>query len=370
MRVLAVTNMLPTAASPTAGTFIESQIQGLRAAGVTVDVLLLDRVQGGMKVYFGLHRTLTPRLKATAPDLIHVMYGGVMADRVTRLVRDIPVIVTFHGSDLQGEPLSASRRRWIAAYGVASSSKAARRAAGVIVVSKHLADLLPSAVDRAGIRVIPCGIDLDRFRPLDREACRRRLGWSSETFHVLFATSSGNPVKRPELARAAIERLIGRGVPAELKTMRGVPNEDVPVWINASDAILLTSSREGSPTIIKEALACDRPVVSVDVGDVGTQLAGLTGCHLMDANPDTLAEGLHRVYSERLPVRSRERMASLSLEQTARRVKEFYAEVLCRQNGRSLEAESDPAGAEDSRARAEPEGDRSRTLRRPVRPTS
>jgi hypothetical protein len=335
MRVLAVTNMLPTAASPTAGTFIEGQIQGLRAAGVTVDVLLLDRVQGGMKVYFGLHRTLTPRLKATAPDLVHVMYGGVMADRVTRLVRDIPVIVTFHSS-CRNTWRTSCRRPWI----------------GRGFASFH-------------VESISTGSDLWTGRPAGGVS-----GWSSETFHVLFATSSGNPVKRPELARAAIERLIGRGVPAELKTMRGVPNEDVPVWINASDAILLTSWHEGSPTIIKEALACDRPVVSVHVGDVGTQLAGLTGCHLMDANPDTLAEGLHRVYSERLPVEGRERMASLSLEQTARQVKDFYAEVLCRQKGRSLEAECDPIGAEDSRARAEPEGGRSRTLRRPVRPPS
>ena len=104
MRVLAVTNMYPTPETPTAGLFIEAQVEGLRRIGVDVEVLLLNRLLGGAKVYRGLGRRLAPFFEGGgAPDLVHAMYGGVMAERVVASIGGrVPVVVTFHGSDLQG----------------------------------------------------------------------------------------------------------------------------------------------------------------------------------------------------------------------------------------------------------------------------
>jgi glycosyltransferase involved in cell wall biosynthesis len=124
--------------------------------------------------------------------------------------------------------------------------------------------------------------------------------------------------------------LIEAGIDAELHVLKGVPNDEVPVWLNASDVILVTSWSEGSPTIVKEALACNRPVVSVAVGDVAAKIGGISGCHVAAADRVALADKMKLVYDGPRQVRGRERMADQSLEPTAKRLREFYEEVIAR----------------------------------------
>jgi glycosyltransferase involved in cell wall biosynthesis len=256
------------------------------------------------------------------------MYGGILADLVTRNVDDRPVVVSFCGSDLLGERLSGSIRRWIAKYGVLASHRAARRAQGVVVKSKNLQNALPDSVDRSKVRIIPNGIDLERFKPLDRDECRERLGWKVKCFHVLFPTNSGDPCKRFELARAAVEVINRSGIQTEIHEISGVPHPEVPVWLNASDVILLTSLHEGSPNIIKEALACNIPVVSVDVGDVRERIQGIEGCYLALSEPCDLAAKLRLVQASPRRVRGRIQMQKLALRGVALQLKEFYGEIL------------------------------------------
>jgi glycosyltransferase involved in cell wall biosynthesis len=241
-----------------------------------------------------------------------------------------PVVVTFHGSDLLGENLSGPWRKLISRYGVYCSRRAARKAHGVVVVARHLLDALRGAVSLEQVKVIPCGIDLERFRRMDPIVCRQRLGWPAGISHVLFATSAGDPVKRPWLARAAMEHLAADGIRAELHLLSGIPNSDVPVWINASDVLLLTSKHEGSPTIVKEALACGVPIVSVDVGDVGERIDGIKGCYLASAEPADLALRLRWVFERSRRLDCRGRLEELSCEVTAGKLKEFYGEILGR----------------------------------------
>ncbi len=328
LRILAVTNMYPTPRTPSSGIFIEQQVGGLRRAGVDVDVLFFDRLAEGRRVYDRVPARLREAVAARRPDLVHAMYGGVMADRVTRTRADVPVVVTYHGSDLQGAGGAGPIDRLSAAYGVRCSKRAARRASGVVVVSAHLARHLPGGFAAGNVRVIPSGIDLERFRPLDRARCRQQLGWQDGRFHVVFATNNDDPVKRPELARETVRRLTARGCPADLHILRGVSNREVPVWLNAADVLLLTSLQEGSPTIVKEAMACDRPVVSVDVGDVASQLDGIEGCFVADADPDALALALERVRTGPGRAATRGRAAEASLEATTARLLAFYESVL------------------------------------------
>ena len=145
---------------------------------------------------------------------------------------------------------------------------------------------------------------------------------------MIFATNNDDPIKRPELAAAAVEVLRARGVPADLHVLRGVPYPDVPVWLNASDAVLVTSRSEGSPTIVKEALACNRPVVSVAVGDVSDQIAGIAGCFVCGDGASELADKLQRVSEGPRVVSGREHMVRYSIESTAKRLCEFYEETL------------------------------------------
>jgi teichuronic acid biosynthesis glycosyltransferase TuaC len=327
MRILAVTNMYPMPGFPNAGIFVEQQIRSLREIGLTVDVILVNRLERGMSAYIGLARQVCATVRTFRPDLIHSMYGGVMAEQVTKSVNDRPTLVTFHGSDLLGENLSGSVRKILACYGVRCSRRAARRASGIVTVSRVLLDALAQDVDRAKVRVIPCGIDLQRFKPLDKDICRARLAWDPGRFHVLFQASS-NPVKRPGLARAAVERLSHFGIRAEIHYLRGVANSQVPVWLNASDVVLLTSLHEGSPTIIKEALACNLPVVSVNVGDVAERIQDVAGCYIALPELHDIATKLSWVHRGPRQVSGRVKMEALSLERIAHRLKENYEEVV------------------------------------------
>jgi len=327
-RILAITNMYPSPGRPWSGTFVEQQIRGLQCAGVEANVLFFDRKTEGPFIYY----RMTPRIQAAVaqydPHLIHVMYGGVMAKQITALPRSKPVVLTFHGSDLLGENLSGAWRKLVSHYGVRCSRSAARKADGIVVVARHLEQALPADVDRRKVRVIPCGIDLNQFKPMDAEICRHQLGWSPASFHVLFPANAGDPVKRPWLAQAAVKALEAHGVKAELHMLSGVPYADVPVWINASDVLILTSLHEGSPTVVKESLACNVPVVSVEVGDVAERISGMEGCHLAAAEPRDLAQKLLAVWSRRSRINAGQALAALSIKNVAEQLKTFYGELL------------------------------------------
>lgn len=333
LSILAVTNIYPTAAHPAQGVFVEQQVKGLREIGLKVEVFFVDRVGKGVSAYFQMLKPLSAALRETRPALLHVMYGGVMADRVTRWNTACPKIVTFHGSDLLGENCSGPWRKWISQYGVRCSRRAADRAQGVVVVSQRLKSALPVGLDEQKVRVIPCGIDFERFQPMEKVACQRQLGWHERTFHVLFASNNSDPVKRPGLASAAVKVLNEAGVRAELHTLRSVTNTEVPIWMNASDVLLLTSIHEGSPTVVKEALACGVPVVSVDVGDVAERIGGIAGCHMALPEPEDLAAKLRLVQRTADRVSAREKIEELSLRNTALKLESFYRDTLTRWKG-------------------------------------
>jgi teichuronic acid biosynthesis glycosyltransferase TuaC len=328
LRVLSITNIYPNSARPWLGTFVEQQVKGLELAGVQMRVLYFDRKEAGPFIYYRMGPRLDEALRSFNPDLIHVMYGGVMAEKITKLCGKRPVVVTFHGSDLLGENLSGPLRKAVSHYGVRCSRAAARRAHGIVVVARHLELELPREVDRRKVRVIPCGVDLSRFRPMAQDECRQRLGWSPGKFHVLFPSNTGDPVKRPWLAQAAVQELDKFGVQAELHMLSGVPYSEVPFWLNASDVLILTSLHEGSPTVVKEALACKIPVVSVDVGDVQERLEGVEGCYLSAPEARELAAKLCAVWKcgrklENLPC-----LQALSIQSIAERLKKFYFDSL------------------------------------------
>lgn len=328
LRVLAITNMFPASDSPHAGRFIQQQIEGLRRIGLEVEVVFIDRLREGMRVYADLPSLISQSMRTFQPDLVHVMYGGIMARIVTQVVTDRPVVVSFHGSDLLGQPFERLGRRLFAALGVMASRQAAKRCSGVVLVAEHLRGSLPVQRRTSAIQVIPCGIDLSLFRPLDRDHCCKELGWRREAFHILFQ-NTGDPVKRPELAYGALACLKDRlGIDAEIHELRGVKYEHVPVWLNACDTLLVTSFHEGSPTIVKEALACNLPVVSVPVGDVSQRIEGIRGCYLAKPTPGDLAKELHKVFMNRRRIDAEEAIRSLSIDHCARDLANFYVDLL------------------------------------------
>lgn len=205
-------------------------------------------------------------------DLIHAHFGqaGFLACLATR----IPVVVTFHGSDVFG--VGRGRGKSLASALLRSVSQIARYlASSVIAVSP----LVKEGLGEKDAHVIPMGINRDLFRPLARSDARRQLGWPLDERTVLFVGGANDRVKRFWLAQEAVSHLASTAsFPVALRVCDRVPPDTMPLFLNAADVLVITSVHEGSPVRLREALACGLPVVSVDVGDARTRLAGITGC--------------------------------------------------------------------------------------------
>jgi teichuronic acid biosynthesis glycosyltransferase TuaC len=327
MRVLVVTNAYPNTIDESVGIFVKEQVESLEAIGVDVSLFHVDRTRLGRGVYRKLPAALRAGVAARQPDLVHVMYGGVMAQIVTRVVEDRPVVISFCGNDLLGEGNARLLQRGRGRYGVHASRRAAMRASAVVVKSQGLREALPAGVDAGRVAVLPNGVDLERFAPQSADDCKASLNWSRETKHVLFPAAVHRTEKRFELACAAVEVVRSAGIDVELHVLDRVRRDEVPRWLNASDAVLLTSTHEGSPNVVKEALSCNVSVVSVDVGDVKERIEGIRGCFLADGTAADLGAKLQAAVQEPRPD-SRAAAAEISLQRVAERLREIYAKLL------------------------------------------
>lgn len=328
MKVLAVTNLWPSRVDPSSGTFVVTQIESLRRLGVDVGVLHADRATNGRSVYRELAGRVRRSVEDERPDVVHVMYGGVMADVVTRAVKTRPILVSFCGTDVLGSVATKSFSHVATAYGVRASRRAARRADGIVVKSRTLLDALPAGIAAERVWVVPNGVDFELFRPLDRMACRTELGWDTSRKQVLFTADTRRPEKRFDLAEAAFERLTSMRADVDLRVLDGIAHATVPTWLNAVDVVLLTSAHEGSPNVVKEALACNIPVVSVDVGDVRERVDGIDGCYVTEATPEDLAVGLREALARDGRIDARDRVRDLALENVARTLAAIYDQLV------------------------------------------
>jgi len=288
VRVLMITSGWPQPGQPQTTHFIKRQAEFLRAAGVHVDVFHFKGERRPWNYALAWLRARR-RLSFGRYDVVHAQFGqsGLLA-----LPKRLPLVVTYRGSDLLGIVGENGRNTRAGRILQWLTRMVARQADAVIVVSEHMKPHLPSSVHAT---VLPSGLDLTLFRPVPRDAARARLGLSPDRRLVLFAGNPAVPRKRYALAQRAVE-LLGQAVPTELVVAWGVPHVDMPYLMSACDALLFTSMQEGSPNVVKEALACDLPVVSVHVGDVAERLRGIDGCELCpDERPETIAASLARV---------------------------------------------------------------------------
>jgi glycosyltransferase involved in cell wall biosynthesis len=330
LRVLAVTNMYPTAATPTYGTFIAAQMRSIAEAGAEVQVEFVDGRQGMWR-----YATMIPKIRRLAHsgrfDLVHAHYGlaGFVAAFQSK-----PLVVSFCGDDLLGTPTRSGRptlKSWLA---VRISHLAARRADAIICKSHEMRSRLRLQKDRDRAHVIPNGVDDRLFAPGDRRAARQLLGVDSDERLVLFPTVPTERRKRHDLAEAAITVLRGQGIAVRLWVVNGVQPDRMPDYYRAADCLVLTSDWEGSPNVVKEALACDLPVVSVEAGDVRQWLALVPGCRLVPREPVAIAAGIRGVIIPPTRIDGTPVREALALRRVAARVMEVYAGVLGRRPNR------------------------------------
>lgn len=317
LRVLTVSGAYPTKEIPHWGTFIKSQVDSLIAAGVEVDVIhpkpkptFLRYATAIAHVFL---RTLTGRY-----DVVHGHYG--LWGLVARMQWTTPVVVSFLGDDLLGTPSAANETTPKSAAVVRMSQWLSKRVQAVIVKSEEMRRLTPSK----RVFVIPNGVDFALFHPVPRAEARAKLGWNPDGYYILFANDPGLPVKDYPLAQAAVARLRAKGAPAELVTANGQPHESMVWCINASNALLLTSIHEGSPNVVKEAMACNVPVVATNVGDVEQVIGQTGGCYICPRDADTIAEKLLKALQRDAPTTGRDDIAYLECSVVAQRIVEVY----------------------------------------------
>jgi len=301
--------------------FARRQAEALRALGVDVRPFLLDPSRS-LASLARERRRLKREIRANAPDLVHAHYGSGSAFLCAVTTR-LPLVVTFHGSDLNPVPHLGPA---LAAATHALSQLAALRADRIICVSEELARRLVWRRDRAV--VIPMGVDLALFRPRPRDEARRAVGWDPAARVVLFNAGVPSPGKRRDLAEAAVAEA-RRDLPsARLEPLASVAPDRVPDYLNAADCLLLTSDHEGSPTIVKEALACNLPIVSAEVGDVRERLASVAPSEIAERSPEALGAAIVRVLADGRRSNGRETVEPLSEPAVARRVLAVYEGLL------------------------------------------
>jgi len=305
LNILFVTNMYPHDGQPGSGAFVRQQAEYLQKLGHRVDVLRIAGDKSRLR-YLTSAATVFAQTRKTPYDVVHAHYGLSAFPALFR--HHSPLVVTLHGSDALVGRIQPAISRVVCSL-----------ADAVIVVSKSIAARIPG-------EVIPCGTDLELFKPMGRAAARARLGLPSRTRFVLFPFDPARTIKRYELARASVEALGDRDV--QLLTVSGVRNEEMPFYYSAADVMILCSRSEGSPTSVKEALACNLPVVSTDVGDVREITNGIDGCHICEPSAQSLAEGLRRVFARNNPFDGRRSMERYDQRRTVTSIVEVYERVI------------------------------------------
>jgi teichuronic acid biosynthesis glycosyltransferase TuaC len=324
VNVLFVTNMWPEEERPWYGSFVASQARALRAAGVEVDVLAI-RGFAGRAAYATRMAQMLGSNRRRRWDLVHAHYGhsGVVA----RMHFRAPLVVSYCGDDLLGTRRPDGGITVRSRAEVAVFRELARVARATITKSSAMEDALPAS-RRDRNHVIPNGVDLDRFRRLPRDDARAELGWGVDERVVLFAGNPEVATKNFPRACEVVDRVAADLPGARLRVAWGHPPEAMPRLYSAADALLLTSQSEGSPNVVKEAMACELPVVSTCVGDVADRVRGLPACHAGEADTRELASALRRALDHG-PVReARAAAAEVSDERVAARVVGVYETAL------------------------------------------
>ncbi|PQJ77772.1 glycosyltransferase [Polaribacter porphyrae] len=248
-------------------------------------------------------------------DIVHAHYSS--SAFVAALANAKPLVVSLMGSDVQGSYLSKLAIKFL--YKLYCKN--------IIVKSTKMLNSLGFK----NISVIPNGVNLEIFYSMNKRDCQKQLGWDYNKKHILFAANPLRPEKNFRLAKQAFSILNNGNI--VLHSLNDVSPKQMPLWMNSADVVLLVSLWEGSPNVIKEAMACNRPIVSTDVGDIRWLLNGMQGCCITSYDPEDVAKSLKisLEFSENKgQTKGREKIIELGLDSKtiAKRIMSLYKSVL------------------------------------------
>ena len=293
--------------------FFEEQVDVLRSRGIDCTVLEVDGEYSADNP-----RTITDYLRFYPDvlehgldeyDLVHANHGLTVPLALAQPIR--PVVTTFWGSELM------SQRGWQTQL----SRLTARLSDRVILPSETMAPFLDGSYTH-----IPFPVDTELFEPIERTAAKSHVGWDGSTADILFPYDPNRSEKNFDRARRIVDDI---ETDAELRTVTGRPHSEMPYYLNASDVLLVTSTRESGPMVVREAAACNVPIVSTDVGFVQETLDGVDQCAVRTSD-EQLSDVLESILADDRRANGREAIADLHPAEFGRRLETLYSSALDR----------------------------------------
>jgi teichuronic acid biosynthesis glycosyltransferase TuaC len=323
MRCLWVHNFAPTAIA--SGQFMHILFDRMAELGADIAMHYTGSLRGIGKIASSTWRV---RQLSRQFDIVHAQYGSATGYAVSFAAGR--KMLSLRGTDLLGRDDSGALQyahavcnRWFTRHSLRSYDT-------IVVMSQRMKAGVLKLYPSARVEVLPDGIDLQRFQPMNRQEARRRLGeGDDQSPWILVSSVAGvnSALKRIPLAMEAVRVVQSCRPNVKLKFLSGQPHDRVPLWVNASDAVLLTSTQEGWPNIIKEALACNVPFVSTDVSDVKAVADAEPSCTVADANPKMLAEGVLKAFQIGRPESLRPHVQGMDLDVVAKRLMKLYENI-------------------------------------------
>lgn len=301
---------------------------------INADSQMESLVQFGVDVHYGHFSDrksikdlwkagLAIRKRSKEVDLVHVLWGTTTA-LVTVLFSRKPVVISFCGSDLLGQVDEHGRISLSGKISRFLSQISALMASSIITKSEHMKRSL-WGLSKGKATAIPNGVNLDSFRELDQAEARAKLNWPKDEQTLLFFSGGGSPVKNQTLAQEVFEKLSSDFPKLNLRIVHGVPHSELINYYNAGDVLLLTSFHEGSNNSLKEAMACNLPIVSVDVGDSKERITDIDNCSLIpNYSAKEMALAVSAILKDRKRSNGREFIDLLSMDYIASKVVDVY----------------------------------------------
>ena len=304
--------MYPSESDPRFGAAVASQVRAMQKSGIETNIWFIDGKSNTLNYLTAFFKALFLGWNVCRGyDFIHYHFGLTLVV-AWPLMFYKRAAVTFHGSDLL-------RKNWIAKLGRWLS----RKCQFIVVMSDEMASTYKTLPKQ--LHVIPMGVDMEIFKPLPKKECRQQLGLDQNKRYVLFANHpQRRPEKRYDVIEAAVKILESRLENVEILAVYDRPHGELPFFMNASDCIALASDYEGSPNVIREGMACNLPIVSVDVGDVRKQFAGANGYLLCERSPQDMADKLYEVLTMPGSIEGRQHAEKLSHGHIVSRLRRLY----------------------------------------------